>query len=92
LNQRRLLVLALGCYLAGHAALLRAQTSTASMRRVGVLVPSTHAKEAITLQPFFDRMHELGCGRAHRGHDWACADDQQEAASLPPSWWRANPS
>jgi putative tryptophan/tyrosine transport system substrate-binding protein len=58
---------------------LRAQTSSANLRRVGVLVPSTHAKEAITLQPFFDRMHELGWLDGHTvAYDWACADDHQE--------------
>ena len=60
MNQRRLLMLALGASLSGHAVLLRAQTSAGSIRRVGVLAPSTQAKEEITLKPFFDQMRELG--------------------------------
>ena len=60
MNQRRLLVLALGASLSGHVAVLRAQTSSAGMRRVGVLAPSTQAKEEIRLKPFFDQMRELG--------------------------------
>ena len=49
MKQRRLLVLALGARLSGHTALLRAQTSSSSLRRVGVLALSTQAKEEITL-------------------------------------------
>jgi hypothetical protein len=29
-------------------------------RRVGVLAPSTAAREAVTLKPFFDEMERLG--------------------------------
>ena len=57
MNPRRLLLLTLGAALAGHAVLLRAQGTNANPRRVGVLAPSTHAKEAVTLKPFFDQMH-----------------------------------
>lgn len=49
MKQRRLLVLALGARLSGHTALLRPQTSSASLRRIGVLAPSTQIKEEITL-------------------------------------------
>ena len=38
----------------------RAQTSNATLRRVGVLAPSTAAREAVTLEPFFDEMRQLG--------------------------------
>ena len=82
MNQRRLVVLALGASFSGHAALLRAQTSSGSLRRVGVLAPSTRAKEEITLKPFFDQMHELGWVEGQNiAYDWACADDQM--ATLP---------
>jgi putative ABC transport system substrate-binding protein len=77
--QRRLLVLALGASLSGHAALLRAQTSSAGMRRVGVLAPSTQAKEEITLKPFFDQMRELGWVEGQNiAYDRVYADDQQQ--------------
>ena len=56
MNQRRLVVLALGAGLSGHSALLRAQAPGAGLRRVGVLAPSTPAKEEILLKPFFDEM------------------------------------
>ena len=50
------------------------------MRRVGALVPSTRAKEEITLRPFFDEMRQLGWvdGR-NIAYDWVYADDHQEA-------------
>jgi putative ABC transport system substrate-binding protein len=80
MNQRRLLVLALGASLSGHAALLRAQTSSGSMRRVGVLAPSTRAKEEVTLKPFFDQMRELGWVEGQNiAYDRVYADEQQEA-------------
>ena len=82
MNQRRLLVLALGASLSGHTALLRAQTSSAGLRRVGVLAPSTQAKEEITLKPFFDRMRELGWVEGQNiAYDRVYADDQH--ATLP---------
>jgi len=60
MNQRRLLILALGASLSGNAALLWAQTTRGSMRRVGVLAISSRANEEIGLKPFFDQMHKLG--------------------------------
>ncbi len=79
MNQRRLLVLTLGAGLASYAALSRAQTSSASLRRVGVLAPSTHAKEEITLKPFFDQMRELGWVEGQNiAYDRVYADDEQE--------------
>ena len=60
MNPRRLFTLAMGVSLSGHATLLRAQTPGANLRRVGVLVPSTRAKEEVVLKPFFDQMRELG--------------------------------
>ena len=79
MNQRRLLVLALGASLSGQAALLRAQTSGRGMRRVGVLAPSTQAKEEITLKPFFDQMRQLGWIEGQTiAYDRVYADDQME--------------
>ena len=72
-------MLALGSYLAGHAALLRAQTSSGSLRRVGVLAPSTQTKDDITLKPFFDQMRELGWIEGQNiAYDRVYADDHLE--------------
>ena len=79
MNKRRFLLLALGAGLSCNAVLLRAQTSAGSMRRVGVLAPSTHAKEEITLKPFFDGMRELGWIEGRNiAYDRVYAGDQQE--------------
>ena len=77
--QRRLLVLAPVASLSGYAPLLSAQTSGTNLRRVGVLAPSTHAKEAVTLKPFFDQMRALGWieGQTIR-YDRVYADDRHE--------------
>ena len=77
MNQRRLLLLALGAALTCNAALLRAQTSSGSVRRVGVLAPNTHAKEEITLKPFFEQMRQLGWIEGQNiAYDRVYADDQ----------------
>lgn len=79
MNQRRLLLLALGAGLSGHAALLLAQTPAGSLRRVGVLAPSTRAKDEITLKPFFDQMRQLGWVEGQNiAYDRVYADDQHE--------------
>ena len=79
MNQRRLVVLALGASLLDHAALLRAQTSSASLRRVGVLAPSTRAKEGVILKPFFDQMRQLGWVEGQTiAYDLVYADDHHE--------------
>ncbi len=76
---RRSLLLSLGATLAGHAALLRAQGSSASLRRVGVLMPSTREKEDVTLKPFFDEMRRLGWVEGQTiAYDRVFADDQQQ--------------
>ena len=78
MTQRRLVLLTLGASLSGHAALLRAQAPAAGLRRVGVLAPSTRAKEEVTLQPFFDQMRELGWIEGQTiAYDRVYADDQQ---------------
>ena len=49
------------------------------MRRVGVLAPSTRAKEEVTLKPFFDQMRELGWIEGQNiAYDRVYADDQHE--------------
>ena len=79
MNLRRLLVLAMGVGLAGHVGLPWAQTATTGMRRVGVLVPSTRAKEEIILEPFFDEMRLLGWVEGQNiAYDRVYADDQQQ--------------
>ena len=79
MNPRRLLMLALGASLSGLAALLRAQTPAASLRRVGVLAPSSQAKEEITLKPFFDQMRQLGWIEGQNiVYDRVYADDHNE--------------
>ncbi len=79
MNHRRLVLLALGAGLSGNAALLHAQTPAANLRRVGVLAPSTRAKEEVILKPFFDQMRALGWIEGQTiAYDRAYADDQQE--------------
>ena len=56
MKRRRLLRFAL----AGVALPLWAQAPAPVMRRVGVLAPSTAAKEELTLTPFFAEMRRLG--------------------------------
>ena len=79
MNRRRLLVFALGASISGHTALSQAQTSSGSIRRVGVLAPSTQAKEEIILKPFFDQMRQLGWVEGQNiAYDRVYADDQQQ--------------
>jgi putative ABC transport system substrate-binding protein len=48
-------------------------------RRVGVLAPSTAAREAVTLKPFFDEMRQLGWVEGQNViFDRAYADDRME--------------
>ena len=62
MNQRRIVIFALGAVLSGHAALLWAQTPATGLRRIGVLAPSTRAKEEVVSKPFFDPMRHQGGG------------------------------
>ena len=79
MNQRRRWMLALGAVLSSPAGLSRAQTAVSAMRRVGVLAPSTHANEEVTLKPFFDQMRQLGWIEGQTVvYDRAYADDQQQ--------------
>lgn len=76
--KRRRFMLAFGACLAGHAAWVHAQMSAGSPRRIGVLAPSTHAKEEVTLLPFFEEMRRLGWIEGQTvAYDRAYADDQQ---------------
>jgi putative ABC transport system substrate-binding protein len=59
-NRRRILRFAIGVGVAACALPLWAQNTAATLRRVGVLAPSTHANEEVTLKPFFDEMRRLG--------------------------------
>jgi putative ABC transport system substrate-binding protein len=53
-----------------------------ALRRVGVLAPSTPAKEEAVLRPFFDQMSQLGWVEGRTiAYDRVFADDQQQ--SLP---------
>ena len=82
MKKRRLFVMMFGAGLASHAVLLRAQTSIGGMRRVGVLAPSTRAKEEVTLKPFFDEMRQLGWAEGQNiTYDRVYADDQQQTLS-----------
>lgn len=79
MNQRRLVLIALGASLGGRAAMLRAQTSSENIRRVGVLAPSTQAKEEVTLNPFFEQMRQLGWVEGQTiAYDRVYADDEQQ--------------
>jgi len=79
MKQRRLLMLVLSAGFAGLIAPLRAQTPSAGLRRVGVLAPSTQAKEGVTLAPFFDQMRQLGWVEGQNiAYDRVYADDQTE--------------
>lgn len=69
----------LGSVLICNATLLWAQASTGSLRRVGVLAPSTNAKEEIVLKPFFDQMRELGWIEGQNiAYDRVYAEDKME--------------
>ena len=94
MNPRRPLLLTLGASLSGQAALLRAQTPAPTMRRVGVLAPSTQAKVEITLKPFYDQMHQLGWveGRTLSMTASMPTIRWTGCPSSPPSWWRASRS
>lgn len=82
MNQRRRFVLALGASVSGHAALLRAQTSSNSLRRVGVITSATRAKTVVIQKPFYDQMRQLGWVEGKNiAYDWVEADDQ--LARLP---------
>ena len=78
MNRRRTLQFGISAALAARAPPLWAQGASAGLRRVGVLAPSTHAKEQVILKPFFDQMRELGWIEGQTVvYDRVYADDQQ---------------
>lgn len=75
LAQRRgfLLASAMGLAWCGHA------TANTGARRIGVLAPSTAAREALTLKPFFDEMARLGWAEPMNAqYDRVYADDRYQ--------------
>jgi len=81
-TRRRPLVLAIGVALSGTPALGFAQAVRPSLLRVGVLTPSTQAKDEITLKPFYDQMRALGWLEGRNiVFDQVYADDQPSALS-----------
>jgi putative ABC transport system substrate-binding protein len=78
-NPRRQFALGLCGGLVCAPLLLRAQASGSQVRRVGVLAPSTAAREEVTLKPFFEQMRQLGWIEGQNiVYDRAYADDQQQ--------------
>ena len=78
-NRRRALRFAIGAGVSARALPLWAQTSAVALRRVGVLAPSTRAKEEVTLKPFFDEMRQLGWIEGQTiAYDRAYADDRHQ--------------
>jgi putative tryptophan/tyrosine transport system substrate-binding protein len=79
MNRRHALQLAIGAVFAARASSIHADPAAAGLRRVGVLVPSTRAKEEITLEPFFDQMRELGWIQGQNiAYDRVYADDRHQ--------------
>jgi putative ABC transport system substrate-binding protein len=79
LNRRRFLGVAVGAILSRPTSSASAQTP-GTPRRVGVLAPSTAAKEEITLEPFFTAMRRLGWIEGRNiVYDRAYAADGQDA-------------
>ena len=70
---------AIGVGVSARALPLWAQNAAAGLRRVGVLAPSTRAKEEVTLKPFFDEMRGLGWIEGQTiAYDRAYADDRHQ--------------
>ncbi len=78
MNRRHALRLSIGASMSAGASLLWSRVPAAGLRRVGVLAPSTRAKEEVILEPFFDQMRELGWIEGQTIlYDRVYADDQQ---------------
>jgi len=76
-NRRRVLQFAIGVGVGGTLPLRAQQAPAASIRRVGVLAPSTRAKEEVTLEPFFEEMRRLGWIEGQTiAYDRTYADDR----------------
>jgi len=81
-SQRRRVFRTLVAAIACAAQRAFAQAATTRPRRVGILAPSTAAKEAVTLRPFFDEMRDLGWTEGSTVfYERAFADDDH--AKLP---------
>ena len=79
MNHRRQFMFTLGTALASNAALLRAQTPTGPVRRVGVVTIATPAEGKRPLIAFFDEMSRLGWIEGRNVvYDWAAADGQPQ--------------
>ena len=79
MNRRSILSFAIGVGVAFSALPLRAQAPAASIRRIGVLAPSTRAKEEVTLKPFFEEMRRLGWIEGQTiAYDRTYADDRHK--------------
>ena len=79
MNSRRTFVIAIGAAVGALSREASPQSVKGSSRRVGVLAPSTAAREEVTLGPFFDQMHRLGWVDGQTvEYDRAYADDQQQ--------------
>ena len=79
MNRRRVLRFAFGIGVASRALPLWAQNAVVGMRRVGVLAPSTRAKEEVTLKAFFDEMRRLGRIEGQTiAYDRTYADDRHQ--------------
>ena len=79
MNRRHAVRFAISAAIAALASPLWAQATAAGLRRVGVLAPSTRAKEEVILKPFFDEMRRLGWIEGQTVvYDHVYADDQQQ--------------
>ena len=79
MNRRCILGFAIGVGVASSVLPLRAQVPAASIRRVGVLAPSTRAQEEVTLKPFFEEMRRLGWIEGQTiAYDRTYADDRHK--------------
>ncbi len=79
MNRRDALQFAVSASVTARASPLWAQNPTAGLRRIGVLAPSTHAKEQVILKPFFEQMRALGWIEGQTVvYDRVYADDQQQ--------------
>jgi putative ABC transport system substrate-binding protein len=79
MNRRCALRLAVGAGVASCILSASAQSPGAGLRRVGVLAPSTEAKEDVILEPFYAEMNRLGWieGRTI-AYDRVYADDHHQ--------------
>ena len=79
IGRRSVIAQAISTAVATQVSLVRAQSSAPALRRVGVLAPSTRAKEEVTLKPFFEQMRQLGWIEGRNiAYDRVYADDQQQ--------------